>query len=169
MPVSSVAITIEGVIQKNVSSAPIPLGIALYHSLAQNFNVLLLTEMPKKEADHWLSLEALTRHAAIEYNEGAIEYLDAGSRRRSQLNSLRTRGYHIDLVIEPSPSVSALLIANGFSTMTFTHAQYALPQWRPDYDSHPRPWDELEKEATRQAHLRHIDKRLKELDEASYD
>lgn len=169
MPVSSVAITIEGVIQKNVSSAPIPMGIALYHSLVQNFNVLLITSMTQKEADRWLGLEALTRHAAIEYNEGKNKFLQDGPKRLAQLASLRGRGYHIDMVIEPSPSVSALLIANGFSTMTFTHSQYALPQWRPDYEGKPRPWAVLEAEATRVAELRHLDNRMKDLDEVSYD
>lgn len=169
MPVSSAAITIQGVIQKNVSSAPIPLGIALYHSLAQNFNILLLSDTEQKETDHWLSMEALTRHAAIEYNEGTRKYLLDGPRRLAQLNSLRSRGYHIDLIIEPSPAVSASLIANGFSTMTFTHAQYAMPQWRPDYEGKPRPWIDFQEEADKLAHLKSIDNRMKQLDEVSYD
>lgn len=168
MPISSVAMSVEGVLQKNVSSAPIPVGVALYHSLSTNFNILLTTDMSQKEADRWLLMEALNKHSAIEYNEDKHKYFPA-TRKLSQLSSLRNRGYHIDLVIEPSPLISALLIENGFSVMTFTHAQYALPKWRPDYEERPRPWDDLHEAANKLAELKSLDDRMKELDEVSYD
>lgn len=169
MPISSIAMAVEGVIQKNVSSAPIPLGITLYHSLASNFNVLLMTDLPRKETDYWLSVEALHRHAAVEYNEGTSQYLPDDSRRLAQLSSLRRRGYHIDLVIEPSPLVSASLIANGYNVMTFTHSAYAMPQWRPDYSESPRPWSYFQDEAEKMARLKYLDHRMNESDEVSYD
>lgn len=169
MPVNSVAVSLEGIIQKNVSLAPIHLGIALYHSLAANFNVLLYTESSRKSADYWLSLEALNKHAAIEYNEELRKFSSSVSRKIHQVKSLQRRGYHVDLVIEPDPEVSAALLEEGFSVLTFTHAQFALPQWRPDYEEEPRPWHKLAEMNHELALLRSLDKRMEELDEVSYD
>lgn len=165
MPVSSVAMAVEGVLQKNVSLAPIPIGIALYHSLKSNFNILLYSEVGRKELDYWLSLEALNSHSAAEYNENDRAWLSEINRKRKQIGSLRQRGYHIDIVIEPNPEVAAHMVLDGYSVLTFTHSQYALPQWRPDYTEHRKPWAELEKEATRLAELRTVDERLKKLSE----
>lgn len=165
MPVSSVAINVDGVLRKQVSSVPIPIGIALYHSLSPNFNLLLYSESGRKELDYWLSLEALNKHAAVEYNEDNRVWLEPVSRKVTQVNSLRQRGYHIDLVIEPDPAASSALLTIGYTVMTLTHAQYAMPQWRPDYTEHPKSWAELEQQAIRLAELRALDERLKPLDE----
>ncbi len=162
MPASSVAISVEGVLQKYQPVVPIPIGIALYHSLASNFNILLYSEGTKKELDYWLSIEALNKHAAVEYNEDDRTWLAEDERKVSQVTSLRNRGFYIDLIIEPSPSASSLLLAHGYSVMTLTHAQYALPQWRPDYEEKKKSWDELEKAATRMAELRSLDTRMKD-------
>lgn len=159
---------VEGVIQKNVSLAPIPAGITLYHSLLSNFNVLLYSSADKKSLDYWTSLEALTKHAATEYNEGDLKWLTESERKLKQVNNLRNRGFSISLVIEPDPECSVVLIDAGYSVMTFTHAQYSLPQWRPDYSSKPKPWDEFSASATRIAELRAIDERMKDLDEVDY-
>lgn len=161
MPISSVAIAVEGVLQKSTSSAPVPVGIALYHSLKSNFNILLYSDQDRKTLDYWLSLEALREHAAAEYNENGRVFQSQVDRKIAQVNSLRQRGYNIDLVIEPEPVASAWLLKNGYTVLTFTHAQYALPQWRPDYTEHRKPWSDLEEETRKAAELRAVDERLK--------
>jgi hypothetical protein len=165
LPISSVAMAVEGVLQKNVSMAPIPVGVALYHSLKANFNILLYSESDRKALDYWLSLEALNDHAAAEYNEDGRWWLSEVDRKITQVNSLRQRGFHIDLVIEPDPLASSYLLKNGYSVLTFTHAQYAMPQWRPDYTEHRKPWEEFELESRKMAELRALDERLKKSDE----
>lgn len=168
MPISSVAMAVEGVLQKNVSLAPIPVGIALYHSLKSNFNILLYSEAGRKELDYWLSIEALTSHSAVEYNENNRAWLSEINRKRKQVGSLRQRGFSIDVVIEPNPEVAAHMVLDGYSVLTFTHAQYALPQWRPDYTEKRKPWEELEEEARKISELRAIDERLKKHNEKDY-
>lgn len=168
MPISSVAMAVEGVLQKNVSLAPIPVGIALYHSLKSNFNILLYSEAGRKELDYWLSIEALTSHSAVEYNENNRVWLSEINRKRKQVGSLRQRGFSIDIVIEPNPEVAAHMVLDGYSVLTFTHAQYALPQWRPDYTEKRKPWEELEEEARKISELRAIDERLKKHNEKDY-
>lgn len=154
MAVSSVVMCVEGVLRKHVTDAPIPVGIALYHGLANTFNILLVSDLTSKELARWCSLEGLYRHAATEVNEGTIANFDLDFRRLQQVRNLRNRGYSVDLVIEPNPSISAKLLTHGFNVMTFTHADYSLPQWRPDYEHKVRPWSDIEAYETHMAELR---------------
>jgi hypothetical protein len=165
--ISSVAISVEGVLMRSFSTAPIPTGVALYHSLKDNFNILLYSDQDRKTLDHWLSVEALNIQAAVEYNEDQRTWLNDSDRKLDQVNSLRRRGFSIELVIEPDPDSSAWLVANGFSVLTFTHCQYAMPKWRPDYTGPDRSWDKLKETANRLAELKALDARLKVLDEES--
>ena len=168
MPVSSAVICVEGVLQKNVSSAPIPAGIALYHSLSSNFNVLLISESAQEQVEHWLKLEALNKHSAIEYNDSGRPFMNEEGRKLHQINSLRLRRYNIEFVIDPNPQSAALLVRSGFTVLTFTHAQYAMPQWRPDYQEERKPWQAFVDEANAAAELRALDERLKKINEKDY-
>lgn len=165
MPISSVAICVEGALQKSSSNAPLPIAVAIYHSLKTNFNILLYSEQSREAVDYWLSIESLTIHAAVEYNEGSRQWLSDPERKLVQLNSLRQRGYNIEIVIEPDPQSAAVMVVNGFNVLNFIHAQYALPQFRPDFPGHYKPWDELYDVAVQQAELRALDLRLKEKDD----
>jgi hypothetical protein len=168
LAVSSVVITVEGVLQKNVSYAPIPVGIALYHGLANTFNILLVTDQAQKEIEYWLSLEGLNRHASIKYNEGELEYSSSLERRVRQVNEYRTQRYHVDMVIEPDPAKCAALLEQGFNTMNFLHAQYAIPTWRPDYEEKPRGWQNILDYEEEMAKLRAMDARLNEKDREQF-
>jgi hypothetical protein len=168
MAVSSVVITVEGVLQKNVSYAPIPVGIALYHGLSNTFNLLLVSDSTQKELDYWLSLEGLNKHAAVLYNEGVWQYNSDSERRRQQVNSYRTQRYSVDLVIEPDPVKCSLLLTDGFNVMNFLHAQYAIPTWRPDYKEQPKGWQNIIDYEEEMARLRALDSRLKEKPEEQF-
>jgi hypothetical protein len=152
--VSSVVMCVEGVLRKHVTDAPIPVGIALYHGLANTFNVLLVSDLTRKELDRWCALEGLNRHAAIKVNEGKYEYFEPDYRRLNQVRDLRKDGYFVELVIEPDPSKSVSLLNDGFNVMTFTHSSFAVPQWRPDYEHKVKPWSEIESYETQMAELR---------------
>jgi len=165
VPVSSVAISVEGVLSRPFSASPVPLGIALYHSLKENFNILLYSDQDRNTLDHWLSVEALNIQVATEYNESSRQWLTDPERKLTQLNSLRQRGYKIDLVLEPNPEAAALMLINGFNILNFIHSQYAMPQWRPDFTGTGRSWDILSGMADRMAELKALDKRLKDLNE----
>lgn len=165
MPIASVAISVEGVICKSHAySIPISTGVALYHTLKSNFNILLYSEQPRKELDYFLSIEALQIQASIEYNENGRHWLPGPERKLVQLNSLRQRGYRIEFAIEPDPEAAALMVVNGFNVMNFIHSAYALPQWRPDFTGKDRKWETLERTATQMAEMRALDERLKESD-----
>lgn len=59
------------------------------------------------------------------------------------------------------------MLIRGFNVLTFTHAQYAIPKWRPDYPGENNEWKNLLDTANRTAELKALDRRLEELDEES--
>lgn len=165
---NSITITVEGVLQKVVSYAPIPSGINIYHGLATVYQVILLSDYPENEVTRWLKLEGLNKHGVCLYSDSLKEYPGPAVRRVAQVNDLRSRGFSIDFCIEPDPVVAAALIYSGVSVMNYLHASYALPQWRPDYDTTPRPWSSIEKEMSDTRLLQSRDIKLKQIED-EYD
>lgn len=162
---STAVITVEGVLQKNVSYAPIPVGLVLYHALASNFNIALVSEGEKEEIDYWLNLEGLTTHGTVVYNDFTLSQLSIQARRLRQVNTLRSRGFAIDLVVEPDPIAASSLLGAGYTVLNFLHYAYALPQWRPDFEPQVKPWASLKREAEEAAALKSLDTRLNKKDE----
>jgi len=157
------AITVEGIMQQRVGSGPIQAGINLYNGLASTSAIALLTDQEEKALDHWLKVENLNKHNLI--IESPVSYAPLGpSRRVTQVTELRNRGFIVDIVFDPDPIVCAELIKSGFNTCCFTHATYADPTWRPDFEFVPRSWDDLVEAVTLQKIARHEDARLKEKD-----
>lgn len=157
----AVVVAIDGILMRKVSSAPIPLGLQLYHGLASAFTVLLASDQDKEKTDYWLKLEGLNKHSGVSYNEGALlEHSYTPDRRTRQIQDLRSRGYSIALAFDPDPAVCLRLISLGFSVCNFIDSAYADPEWRPDFEWKVKPWDELKKEAERLAALRAEDHRV---------
>lgn len=154
---SAVAITVEGIIMKPVSSAPMTAGLLLYHGLSSVATVILLTDYVSDGVlDNWLLLNGLTSHAQVVYQ---------GQSRVVQVNKLRQQGYALELIFEPDPTVVAALVREGYSCSHFIHAQYAVPSWRPDYEGSRRPWNEIAEQVAHQAYLRAKDGRLSSVDD----
>lgn len=165
---NSITITVEGVLQKVVSYAPIQSGLTMYHGLATVYQIILLSDYPESDVVRWLKLEGLNKHGVCLYSDSLREYPDAASRRVAQINDLRSRGFSVDFCIEPDPVVAAALLFSGVSVMNFLHSSYALPQWRPDYEFTPKPWARIEEEMADTRLLRSRDIKLKQIEE-EYD
>lgn len=165
MAANTAVITLEGVIQKNVSYAPIPVGISLYHAFASIFNVVLVSDSTQKEIDHWLDLEGLNKHASVVYSDFMLDQKIPQERRYSQVHGLRARGFAVSVVVEPDPIVASYLLAKGYSVLNFLHSSYALPQWRPDFERQTKPWEEIVAEVEKQAALKAIDQRMSNQDQ----
>lgn len=156
-----IVIVVEGVLMNPVAQTPVPLGKKLYRAFCTTERVLLISgETSREELEGWLFMEGMSGHAEVQYPDP----IGAGD-RVWQVNQLRKRGYDIEVVIEPDPAICAALIREGFNTMTFTHAAYAIPSWRPDYEGRVRPWDALASEVGIQAVLRERDKRTSQMEE----
>jgi len=148
---SAAAITISGVLRKSVGGTPIPAGTLLYRALAPLSALILLADHPETdwqasgELSDWLMVNNFTAHADI---------VPLDSTRLAQVNKLRARGYALEFVIEPDPAEAGKLIKEGHSVLSFLHAQYAVPSWRPDYEQPLTPWDDLAAGVEHQARMR---------------
>jgi hypothetical protein len=157
--VLTVVMVLEGVLRVVGSEAHYETGFALYQALALNSRLYLLSyEWTEEQMAPWLRQRGLTGHLAYLHapTPGAAGRLDALRRIRS---------WRISLVIEPDPTAAAAEIADGWSTLLHTHAAYSRPEWRPDYQGSPRPWDAVTQEIERQQQMRLTDRRLTDDDQ----
>lgn len=159
-----VAITVEGVLRKVFGGAPTEQGKVLYFGLATRAKLVLLSGERETDGglEHWLRAEGMHEHVRIVWADVLTEDMTSGGERLHQLAKGRQLGYDIQMVIEPDPEVSKRLIIAGYNVLTFTHAQYSVPSWRPDATTKLRSWDELAAEAERESYLRINDPRKEE-------
>jgi hypothetical protein len=144
-------LSVGGVLRKTVGGSTISDGISLYHGLAKVGQVVLVCYgEPSDEVYAWLELHGLTSHTFVSF---------AG---RHTANELRREGYDIGMVVVPDPEEAISLIRAGFTTVLFTHARYAQPQWRPDAGKGIRAWSEIVEETAKVAKMKANDSRLKD-------
>jgi hypothetical protein len=157
--VSTTAIVAEGVLRRVVSGTKIQQGVDLYYGLATRTKIVLVTDELEKtgELQYWLKVEGLHEHVSVIWSDIVLSRMSTPLARERQLNGY-SQGV-IDLVVEPDPNVSAHLVTAGYSTLTFTHAAYSLPEWRPDFEFEVVPWDSLAKQVANEAYLRATDTR----------
>jgi hypothetical protein len=145
---------LEGVLRIAGSEAHYETGFALYQALALNSRLYLLShEWTEEQMTPWMRQRGLTGHLA--YLHAPI----AGPEGR--LDALRRiRSWRISLVVEPDPLCASAEFADGWNTLLHTHAAYSRPEWRPDFQGSPRPWDALTREIERQQLMRISDPRF---------
>lgn len=151
---SAVAISVDGVLRRDIGYAPIPEGILLYRTLAPVYNIILLAswDVPGYTAglEHFLQTEQLREHSKVIYEGDRLD----------QVTHLRNTGMQLDFVVEADPAYSENLFAYGFNVMHFMHAQYTRPQWRPDFQAEITPWDALVQQETEIKGAKEADKRM---------
>jgi hypothetical protein len=160
--VKTAVITLDGVLRKLMGSAPIPEGCRLYHALAATGSVVVLDDdIDHDRTDDWLELHGLVRHAFTDTSV-FVPGTTVRTTRVDRVNALRRQGYDIDIVVDPDPVVVLQLVSAGFTTVLFTHAQYAHPAWRPDTDTGIRPWGDIVAATATLARMKAADTRLRD-------
>ena len=158
---TTVLIAAEGVLRRPSGGQPIREGIDLYYGLATRAKVVLFTEEIQSDSSdlgYWLTMEGMREHASILYNQSHY----GTDRVLMQVNKARASGQDVSMVVEADPGESAKLIKAGYNVLTFSHAEYAVPIWRPDYRHHTAPWDSLVQQVEKEALLRAQDSRREE-------
>jgi hypothetical protein len=139
------AMSIDGVLRREIGYQPIPEGIELYRVLAPYYNMVLLGDQdnPAYAADveHFLDVEHIRSHSRVVL--GPVGSMTTSGLRARQLYRLRNSGSQVAFVVEADPIVSARLFELGFNVMHFMHAKFTRPDWRPDYERETPSWDEL--------------------------
>lgn len=155
---SSVAMAIEGVLLRPVSSSPILQGLLLYRALVSVSSVVLVSnETAQPEMEDWLLTNGITGYADL--------YCQPGVYRLAQINKLRAQGRALDLVVEPSLENVYDLHMAGYDCLHFLTTSYAIPSWRPDYQHSVRPWDQVAEEIALTARMKAADARLMDREE----
>jgi hypothetical protein len=145
----------EGVLRKTIGGYFLPEGIRLAQALAQNGQVYVVTDAEAATLTEWLYTETGSRW----WDE--VEHIELSL--ATTLRWLRgSRRLGIDLAVCADPGQSAELVAYGFNVLQFTHAEYARPDWRPDYDKSVKAWDQLSKQVADQARMKAQEKPVRE-------
>lgn len=156
---STSLILIEGVMRKEMGQ-PIPEGMMLYRALVSAGRVILLstaaTEADRAGTQDWLELNGCTGHDSVAWG-------DTGP-RVPLANMYRREGYDVGLVVDPDPETAMKLIAAGFTTLLFVHAQFSRPEFRPDNPKGIRPWTEITDQVAAAARAKAADPRLRGTD-----
>lgn len=150
----TIVMVLEGVLRMPGTDGQYETGWALYQALAKNSRLYLMSQhWTEEQTDTWLRQRNLSGHL------GYLHTPDPGPAGR--IDALqRIRSWRVSLVIEPDPACAAAEIEAGWNVLLHTHAAYSRPEWRPDYTSTPRPWDELTQAIDRQRALRGTDERI---------
>jgi diphthamide synthase (EF-2-diphthine--ammonia ligase) len=160
MPIPTVAIQVEGVLRKTVTQAPLDQGKRLYHALAVEYNLVLVTEdLDREQMKTWLAMEGYSKHAHVVFGDSVMNYDKSWWLAVAKTLKL-SFGYDIEYIVQPDPVEAATLVKHGYNSMLLTNAAYALPEWRPDAWGKVQPWNEIVEEVITQKRLRAEDKRM---------
>lgn len=139
---------VEGILRTPQGEGHYDTGWSLYQALAKNSRLYLLSHTwSEEQSSLWLAKRQLRGH--INY----LHQIDPGPAGRLEALE-RIRSWRIGLVLEADPICAAAELDAGWNTALITHAAYTQPQWRPDYDRAPKPWDALTQAVERQTELR---------------
>lgn len=146
------AISLHGVLQTS-QGAPNPQGIALYHAMSSIGRLIVLGGLDVEKDAWFLATNNLTTHILYE-----PEVLESGptelDRRSQQISRIRASGMSIDLLVDPDPSVIAMVHDRGLAAMLYLHPKFTQPAFRPDYKSEATPWQKLLKSVEYQERLK---------------
>lgn len=136
-------IGLEGVLAQDKgtfpAAAPIPGGVLLYAALRTSYKVVILTDSDVEMAATWLSRHRIAGYVSIQ--------------PRDSLESLRSAGYAVDLVVDASPDRIAQAMKLGMPGLLFAHPSFARPEFRPDAQRGIREWSVMQEEIDLQASL----------------
>lgn len=144
----SAILAVEGVLRQPAGGGPIAEGQILYGLLTQVFRVVLLahTDSQPAELEHWLTSYGMRDHQFIVRADTAR--IDAA-----------TRWGRPTVFVTPDPAEAHAGYDQGLTVLLFIAPAYARPEFRPDYDHTPLPWQNLVEALETTSHLRDNDRR----------
>lgn len=145
---SSVLVSFEGVLRTRGKA--IPEGRRLVQALAQIYRVIIALDDSEVEAfDYWAKMEGVSQHAEV-LPGNLPASLRGQDPRVAQVEFLRGRGEHLVLLVDGDPTHIAAAFEKGIAALLFTYPGVTRPEWSPDWEDKPTPWDELVADIERQ-------------------
>lgn len=149
------------VLRSEVKESPSPVGSLLYYALAEHCRIVLTADdnaSAKLVDEHWLSVYGFSAHQLVSYSS---EYENIKPSRFRQIRRLQNSGFGGEiLAVETNPEIVEELLYNGIPAMLVVEPEYFSPQYRPDYSSDRKSWDQLVEEIDRQKILKANDARV---------
>lgn len=142
---SEALIAVNGVL-RDEKRRVIPEGRRLVAALGEVYRVVLALDDNEVEAFNiWAKMENIVGHQEVMPADvaGSLRGYDE---RVSQVTHLKGRGAHVALVVDSSPERIAEVIKHGVVGLLYADVGTTRPEWLPDWDDKPRPWDEIVRE-----------------------
>lgn len=138
----TVLIALDGVMRTAVK-APIPSGMELYLAFLKAGRVVILTDGPIAEAEHWLRSHGVKMPDRAIGNEVDLAGVELRLRQVELESSSPTR-----IVVEADPERALTLISQGIAVLLFAQSSYIRPEHSLT-GNHTRRWSEIQDEIER--------------------
>jgi hypothetical protein len=147
-------IFVEGVLaeerSKNLMECPpSPAGVLLWRSLREHYEIVVAsTRYDTEKVKLWIEREHIIKVLRVftsddipVTSETLLKPVYAELYRVA-----RTKGHDLQLVVTGDPLAARDGFQAGVQTLFSIAPSFGRPEWRPDYDGSPKPWDELVEE-----------------------
>lgn len=132
-------VALEGVL-KTETGDPIPEGVMLYRILAENYRVIITSDLGIRETDHWLRSNLIVGYGDI-YD--ARYFFEGQDLRERQISIAKSQG-RVDLFVDVDADRCAYALSQGIPVMMFASPRFVRTSRQ------VRPWEDLSKEVERQ-------------------
>lgn len=129
-------------------------GHRLLRGLSENYRLVVgLDHSQVERFQVFLQMERLSTLVQETLSDAMPAHLRGRPVRAAQIEDLQSRGNEVSLLLDNDPTNIADALRMGVSGLLWCHASLQVPEFRPDYSSRPRPWDELVAEIHSQRYL----------------
>lgn len=152
-------VTFDGVLCHGgfrIQAEPVMEHIALVKALEAAYRLVYVVpaDADLEHADTWLLTNLGEMDPVVLHGDSLSEHL-----RRARLGR-----YNVVSVLTSDPGTAAEALRLGLTPLLLTSPSYARPEFRPDWDRDPRPWDAVIEEVDHQRRLKARDERAAEQD-----
>ena len=132
-------IALEGVL-KNEIGDPIAEGIKLYRILAEQYRVVIASDLSREETEHWLRSNLIVGYGDVYDNR---YFFEGQPLRIRQIEIAQSKG-RVDLFIDPDADYCAVALAKNITTILFASPKFVRTTRK------VKPWKDLKTEIERQ-------------------
>lgn len=160
---STIAMAITGVLRAEIGGGTLAYGARLFRSFLDNgYIVELLSDSLDLTFDnHWLAVNGFTGFGHV-FPSSVVDETIVDTRLR------QVRGIKADLqadlqfLVEQDLRVIEKAFANGIPCLAVMVPKYQRPEFRPDFTTGPKPWDDVKAEVDKERLLKASDTRILE-------
>ena len=132
-------VALEGVL-KNEIGDPIPDGIKFFRVLAEQYRIIISSDMTPDQTEHWLRANLILGYGEI-YDSSL--FYEGQDLRLRHLDIAKSKG-RVDLFIDPDADYCAAALASGIPTILFASPIFVRTKRK------IKQWDDLISEVDRQ-------------------